>query len=112
MTPGEDNALKKRPPLENGQKNGRLNYPIDTMKQIFKEALTSDRQLMMRNTAEEITEVYIGGIYAEASICKTTKCAFMHNYITTILMECIATRKETGLDKIIPRYQSMGAKII
>jgi len=31
---------------------GRLNYPEDTMKQIFREALSGDRQLMMHVTAD------------------------------------------------------------
>jgi nicotinamidase-related amidase len=60
----------------------------------------------------EITDVYIGGLYAEACIYKTAKAAIMHNYETTILKDCIATRKEARFNKILRRYQRIGANII
>lgn len=51
-TPLEGNALHKKASLQPGEKNGRFNYTIDTMKQIFGEALTTDRQLLMHITAD------------------------------------------------------------
>ena len=51
-SPMEGNALRTKPYPGRPGWYGRLNYPIDTMKQIFKEALTSNRQLMMHMTAD------------------------------------------------------------
>ena len=51
-SPMERNALRSVPYPEKPGWYGRFNYPIDTMKQIFREALTSDRQLMMHITAD------------------------------------------------------------
>jgi predicted amidohydrolase YtcJ len=51
-TPMEGNALKSVPYPGRPSWYGRFNYPIDTMKQIFRDALTSDRQLMMHITAD------------------------------------------------------------
>jgi nicotinamidase-related amidase len=41
-----------------------------------------------------ITDVYIGGLYAEACIYATTKGAIRHKYTTTVLTDCIATKTE------------------
>lgn len=51
-SPGEGNALRKEPYHKRGNGNGRLNYTIDTLKQIFREALSSDNQLVMHMTAD------------------------------------------------------------
>jgi hypothetical protein len=51
-TPGEGNALRSKPYHNRGNGNGRLNYPTDTLRQIFREALTTRRQLMMHITAD------------------------------------------------------------
>lgn len=65
-TPMEGNALHKQASLSAGEKNGRLNYPIDTMKQIFKEALTGNDQLMMHITADSSFEVVLSLIQQTA----------------------------------------------
>ena len=51
-TPFEGNALRSKPYHSRGNGNGRLNYPVDTLRQIFKEALTTQRQLLMHITAD------------------------------------------------------------
>ena len=43
----EQTALKSKPYPNRPNWYGRLNYPVDTIRQILKEALTSNRQLMM-----------------------------------------------------------------
>ena len=65
-TPMEGNSLHKQASLQPGEKNGRLNYPIDTMKQIFKEALNSNDQLMMHITADSSFEVVLSLIQKTA----------------------------------------------
>ncbi|MEO8820656.1 MAG: amidohydrolase family protein [Ginsengibacter sp.] len=66
-TPFEGNSLHKQASLRPGEKNGRLDYPIDTMKQIFKEALTSNDQLMMHIAADSSFEVALSLIQKTAS---------------------------------------------
>lgn len=65
-TPMEGNSLHKQASLQPGEKNGRLNYPIDTMKQIFKEALNSNDQLLMHITADSSFEVVLSLIQQTA----------------------------------------------
>ncbi|MEO6869782.1 MAG: amidohydrolase family protein [Ginsengibacter sp.] len=66
-TPMEGNSLHKKASLSPGEKNGRLNYSIDTMKQIFKEALNSNDQLMMHITGDSSFEVVLSLIQQTAS---------------------------------------------
>lgn len=51
-TPFEGNALRSKPYHSRSNGNGRLNYPPDTLRQIFREALTTRRQLLMHITAD------------------------------------------------------------
>lgn len=51
-SPMEGNALRTTAYPDKPGWYGRFNYPIDTMKQIFKEALTSNQQLIMHITAD------------------------------------------------------------
>jgi predicted amidohydrolase YtcJ len=51
-SPMEQNALKSVPYPGRPDWYGRFNYPIDTMRQIFREALSTERQLMMHITAD------------------------------------------------------------
>ncbi len=51
-SPMERNALRTVPYPDKPGWYGRFNYPIDTMKQIFKEALAGTRQLIMHMTAD------------------------------------------------------------
>lgn len=51
-TPMERNALRSTPYPGTPNWYGRFNYPVDTIKQILKEALASNEQLMMHITAD------------------------------------------------------------
>ncbi|MES2646975.1 MAG: amidohydrolase family protein [Bacteroidota bacterium] len=51
-SPMGENALRTVPYTGKPGWYGRINYPIDTLKQIFREALTTDRQLIMHMTAD------------------------------------------------------------
>ena len=59
---------------------------------------------------KNISEVFIGGLYAEACIYGTTKGAIRNNYLTTILTDCIATKTEAKRNKMIEKYEKLGAK--
>ncbi|MGI8952953.1 MAG: amidohydrolase [Chitinophagaceae bacterium] len=85
-TPGEGNSLHKKASLQQGEKNGRLNYPIDTMKQIFKEAITTNRQLMMHITADSSFEIVLNLIQqtAPAEAFKPKRIRVEHNCVGPI----------------------------
>jgi predicted amidohydrolase YtcJ len=51
-TPLEGNALRSKPYHQRGNGNGRLNYPVDTLRQMIREALATKRQLLMHITAD------------------------------------------------------------
>jgi len=51
-TPFNESSLHSRPYPGNSHWFGRLNFPRDTIKQILKEALASNRQLMMHITGD------------------------------------------------------------
>lgn len=51
-TPLEGNALRSKPYHGHRDGNGRLNYPVDTLRQMIHEALTNKRQLLMHITAD------------------------------------------------------------
>jgi nicotinamidase-related amidase len=61
---------------------------------------------------KNISEVFIGGLYAEACIYGTTKGAIRNNYLTTILTDCIATKTEVKRNKMIEKYEKLGVKTI
>jgi predicted amidohydrolase YtcJ len=50
--PLEGNSLWSKPYHHRGNGNGRLNYPVDTMRQMIREALITKRQLLMHITAD------------------------------------------------------------
>jgi predicted amidohydrolase YtcJ len=58
-SPMERNALRTVPYPETPNWYGRLNHPIDTIKQILREALTSNQQLMMHMTADSSFKVIL-----------------------------------------------------
>lgn len=51
-TPFEGNSLRSKPYHHRGNGNGRLNYPVDTLRQMMREALATKRQLLMHITAD------------------------------------------------------------
>jgi predicted amidohydrolase YtcJ len=82
-TPGECNALKSVPYPGKPGWYGRFNYPIDTMKQIFREALSSDRQLMMHITADSSFGVVLSLMkgMASAERWKSKRVRIEHNCV-------------------------------
>lgn len=81
--PPEGNSLHKLSSLQPGEKNGRFNYPIDTMKQIFKEALNTNRQLMMHITDDSSFETVLNLIQqtAPADAFKLKRIRIEHNCV-------------------------------
>ncbi len=61
---------------------------------------------------QNITEIFIGGLYAEACIYATTKGALKSNYKTTVITDCIATKTEKKRIKMIKKYKQIGAETI
>ncbi|MBU1371951.1 MAG: amidohydrolase [Bacteroidetes bacterium] len=59
-TPLEQTALMTKPYPNSKGSYGRLNYPIDTIKQILREALVSNRQLMMHIVGDSSTKIVLG----------------------------------------------------
>ena len=56
----EQTALMTKPYPNRNNWYGRLDYPIDTLKQILKEALTSNRQLLLHIVGDSSTKVVLG----------------------------------------------------
>lgn len=85
-TPFEGNSLHKQNSLQPGKKNGRLDYPIDTMKQIFKEALTGNDQLLMHITADSSFEIVLSLIQetAPAEKLASKRIRIEHNCVGPI----------------------------
>jgi hypothetical protein len=59
-TPLEETALRTKPYRNRNDYYGRLDFPVDTIKQILKEALTSNRQLMMHIVGDSATNLVLG----------------------------------------------------
>lgn len=55
----EQTALMTKPYQKTNGWFGKLNYPVDTIKQILKEALTTDRQLMMHIVGDSSTKIVL-----------------------------------------------------
>ncbi|MEO7488924.1 MAG: amidohydrolase [Ferruginibacter sp.] len=58
-SPLEQNALMSKPYPNRGDWYGRLDFPLDTIKQILKEALSTNRQLMMHVVGDSATKVVL-----------------------------------------------------
>lgn len=82
-SPMEGNALRTVPYAGKPGWYGRLNYPIDTMKQILREALTTDRQLLMHMTADSSFGVVLALMkeMASADQWKAKRVRIEHNCV-------------------------------
>lgn len=58
-TPLEQTALETKPYKNRNDYYGRLDFPVDTIKKILKEALTSNRQLMMHIVGDSATNLVL-----------------------------------------------------
>ena len=56
----EQTSLRTKPYKNRNDWYGRLDFPVDTIKQILKEALNSDRQLMMHIAGDSATNIVLG----------------------------------------------------
>lgn len=80
-TPLEGNALMTKPyPGTNGW-HGRLNFPVDTIRQILQEALTSNEQLMMHIVGDSTYSIVLSLMkkLATDSMWKPKRVRFEHN---------------------------------
>lgn len=98
-TPLEENSLNKRPYIEGSSRYRRLNYPEDTIKQILKEALTSNRQLMMHITGDSSLAIVLKLMkqMANGDAWKSKRVRIEHNSTPLITPGEINDVKELGL---------------
>ena len=98
-TPGDRNSLYKKPYTGAGSGNGRLNYPVDTMKQIIKEALNSNRQLMMHITGDSSFAIVLSLITqaGTAEQWKAKRVRIEHNFVQGITLEQMKILKDYGI---------------
>lgn len=61
--------------------------------------------------SQNIKQLYLTGLKAEACIYQTLKGAVKLGYETTVLTDCIATTSGKLRDKMIARYQKKGAAL-
>ena len=94
----EQTALMTKPyPKRNGW-YGKLNFPIDTIKQILKEALTTNRQLMMHIVGDSSTKIVLQLMKEMASpeIWKTKRVRIEHG-VGIITAAAIEEVKDMGI---------------
>jgi predicted amidohydrolase YtcJ len=105
-TPLEQAALMTRPYPNRSNWYGRLNFPSDTIKQILKEALTSDRQLMMHIVGDSATKVVLRLMKQTASNEQWKRKRVRIEHGTGILTEAAAKDvKDMGMVLIhTPQY--------
>lgn len=98
-SPGEENALRTVPYPGRPDWYGRFNYPIDTMKQILKEALTSDRQLLLHMTADSSFGMVLNLIQqmGSAAAWRAKRLRIEHNCVGAISAVQMAMMKEYGI---------------
>ncbi len=98
-TPLEQNALNKKPYVKDSPLYGRLNYPVDTIKQILKEALSSHRQLIMHITGDSTMAIVLSLMkqLASGEVWKTKRVRIEHNSTSNITDAEIKDVKDLGL---------------
>ena len=98
-TPIEQTAFNKKPyPAKSGWL-GRIDMPIDTIKQILHETLTSNRQLMMHITGDSSMTIVLSLMKQMASgdAWKSKRVRIEHNHTPNITASEINDIKELGL---------------
>jgi predicted amidohydrolase YtcJ len=98
-TPLEQNSLNKKPYGTGGNQYGRLNYPVDTIKQFLKEALVSNRQLMMHITGDSSMAIVLSLMKQLASddMWKSKRVRIEHNHTPNITPAEVKDVKDLGL---------------
>ena len=106
-SPGEGNALRREPYHQRGNGNGRLNYPIDTIKQILREALASDDQLIMHMTADSSFSIVLALMQevGNGEQWRPKRVRFEHNCVGPISAEQKKVLMDLGILMMhTPRY--------
>lgn len=82
-TPLEQNAFNKKPYNPQGDWYGMLNYPVDTIQQILKDALQSNQQLMLHITGDSSMAIVLSQmkLLASATIWRSKRVRIEHNSI-------------------------------
>lgn len=98
-TPLEENAFNKRPYTKGGNWYGRLDYPVDTIRQILKEALNSKRQLMMHIIGDSTLSTVLSLMKQMASdeVWKAKRVRIEHNSTPNITPAEVNEVKDLGL---------------
>jgi predicted amidohydrolase YtcJ len=98
-TPFEQNSYNKKTYQENGQWYGWLNYPVDTIRQILKEALSGNKQLMMHITGDSTMAIVISLMkeLASGEVWKTKRVRIEHNSTPYITASEVNDIKKLGL---------------
>ena len=60
----------------------------------------------------DIKEVFISGLYAEACIYATVRGAIRNKYATTVLSDCVATKSDEKRAQTLTKIEKLGAKIM
>ncbi len=61
---------------------------------------------------ENITELLIAGLYAEHCVYGTVKGALKHNFVPTVLTDCIASKTDKKLESTIGKYVKLGVRTL
>jgi predicted amidohydrolase YtcJ len=98
-TPLEENAFNKRPYKGGGNWYGRLDYPVDTIRQILKEALNSNRQLMMHIIGDSTLATVLSLMKQMAGdeVWKAKRVRIEHNSTANITPAEVNEVKDLGL---------------
>ena len=60
---------------------------------------------------ENIEDVYISGLYAEACVLSSVKGAMKNGFKTSVISDAIATKSESKRKKCLQKYENIGAKV-
>ncbi|MEJ7647070.1 MAG: amidohydrolase family protein [Chryseolinea sp.] len=112
-SPGDGNSLSKKSYTGRGNGNGRLNYPIDTMKQIMKEALTSNRQLVMHITGDSSFSIVLSLMMQSGSAEQWNgkRVRIEHNFVKGISLPQMKILKDYGILMMHTSKYSTGSQL-
>jgi predicted amidohydrolase YtcJ len=95
-TPMEENALRTFPYPNRPNWYGRLNYPIDTIKQILREALMGNQQLMLHITADSSFSVVLSLMkqMGSSEVWRTKRVRIEHNHVGDLAGNISASNRQ------------------
>lgn len=109
----EGNALRSKPYHHRGNGNGRLNYPVDTLRQIIREALATKRQLLMHITADSSFGIVLSLIKESGTAAqwRPLRVRIEHNAVGNPTKEQRKVLKDYGILMMhTPKY-AMGSPV-